>query len=59
MAGVSVRCYPGLAVADPVSVPVLVVGQPAHLATVPWDVVRAKLEPRVTKEVGSAGLELN
>lgn len=56
MAGVSVRCYPGLAVADPVSVPVLVVGQPAHLATVPWDVVRAKLEPRVTKELWTAGV---
>ena len=41
----------GLANSDPVTSPVIVVGQVRHLNRVDWDTIKVKLEPRVTKEV--------
>ena len=41
----------GLATSDPVTAPVIVVGQVKHLNRVTWDTIKAKLEPRVNKEV--------
>ena len=41
----------GLATSDPVSAPVIVVGQVKHLNRVTWDTIKVKLEPRVNKEV--------
>ena len=52
MTGVTVKFSSGLCVSDPVSTPVLVIGQPKDLAKVQWEDVKAKLEPRVAKEVG-------
>ena len=42
----------GLATSDPVTAPVIVVGQVKHLNRVTWDTIKVKLEPRVNKEVG-------
>lgn len=41
----------GLATSDPVTAPVIVVGQVKHLNRVTWDTIKVKLEPRVNKEV--------
>ena len=41
----------GLATSDPVTAPVMVVGQVKHLNRINWDTIKAKLEPRVNKEV--------
>ena len=41
----------GLATSDPVTAPVIVVGQVKHLNRVNWETIRVKLEPRVNKEV--------
>jgi len=46
----------GLSSSDPVTTPVMVVGQVKHLQRVDWDVVKVKLEPRVTKELWTAGV---
>jgi len=56
MAGVSVVFSSGLSAQDPATSPVLVVGQPRHLAMVAWDAVRPKLEPRVGRELWAAGV---
>lgn len=56
MAGVSVSFFSGLAVCDPVTNPVLVIGQPKDLAKVQWDDVKVKFEPRVAKELWVAGI---
>jgi probable aminopeptidase NPEPL1 len=41
----------GLATSDPVTAPVMVVGQVKHLNRINWDTIKVKLEPRVNKEV--------
>ena len=41
----------GLANTDPVTMPVMVVGQVKPLNRVDWNTIKVKLEPRVTKEV--------
>jgi len=46
----------GLANSDPVTSPVIVVGQVRHLNRVDWDTIKVKLEPRVTKELWTAGV---
>jgi len=56
MAGVTVRFSGGLAAQDPASTPIIIIGQPRHLALVQWDTVRCKLEPRVAKELWTAGV---
>ena len=56
MAGVTVRFSGGLAAQDPAATPVMIIGQPRHLALVQWDSVRCKLEPRVAKELWTAGV---
>lgn len=56
MTGVTVRFSAGLAACDPVTTPVLVIGQPKDLAKVQWDAIKAKLEPRVAKELWVAGV---
>ena len=56
MAGVAVRFSGGLAAQDPASTPIIIIGQPRHLALVQWDTVRCKLEPRVAKELWTAGV---
>jgi len=49
--GATVRVYSGLSASDPVSCPVLVVGQQQHLALVQWEDVSNKFNARVTKEL--------
>jgi len=46
----------GLATSDPVTTPVMIVGQVKHLNRVNWETIRVKLEPRVTKELWNAGV---
>merc|ERR1712212_828874 len=46
----------GLATSDPVTAPVIVVGQVKHLNRVTWDTIKAKLEPRVSKEIWTAAV---
>ena len=46
----------GLSPSDPVNVPVMILGQHQHLAMVDWDVIKVKLEPRVTRETWTAGV---
>jgi len=46
----------GLANTDPVTMPVMVVGQVKHLNRVDWNTIKVKLEPRVTKELWTAGV---
>merc|ERR1712212_865004 len=46
----------GLATSDPVTAPVIVVGQVKHLNRVTWDTIKAKLEPRVNKEIWTAAV---
>jgi len=41
----------GLAPCDPVSTPVIIIGQQPHLNRVNWDDIKVKLEPRVSKEI--------
>lgn len=56
MAGVSVKYSSGLSSSDPVTTPVLIIGQTRHLTNLTWEVVKNKLEPRVTKDIWSAGV---
>jgi len=56
MTGVTVKFPSGLKASDPVNTPVLVIGQPKDLAKVQWDAIKVKLEPRVAKELWSAGV---
>ena len=56
MAGVTVHFHSGLSTSDPASSPVLVVGQPRHLARVAWQTIACKLQPRVAKELWTAGV---
>lgn len=51
MTGVSVKFCTGLSTSDPVSSPVLVIGQTKHLSSISWDLVKCKLQPRVTEEL--------
>ena len=46
----------GLTTSDPGNVPVMILGQHRHLAMVDWEVIKVKLEPRVTKETWTAGV---
>jgi len=46
----------GLTTSDPGTVPVMILGQHRHLAMVDWEVIKVKLEPRVTKETWTAGV---
>jgi len=46
----------GLATSDPVTNPVIVVGQVKHLNRVNWDSIKVKLEPRVNKELWTAAV---
>merc|ERR1711970_1556880 len=46
----------GLATSDPVTAPVIVVGQVKHLNRVTWDTIKVKLEPRVNKEIWTAAV---
>lgn len=46
----------GLATSDPVTSPIMVVGQVKHLNRVNWDTIKVKLEPRVTKELWTTGV---
>lgn len=36
---------------DPISVPVLIVGQERHLSKLPYSAVKCKLEPRANEQV--------
>jgi len=51
MAGPTVKFSSGLSPSDPVSSPVLVLGQTKHLALLSWDIISNKLQPRVTQEL--------
>jgi len=46
----------GLATSDPVTAPVMVVGQVKHLNRINWDTIKVKLEPRVNKELWTAAV---
>ena len=46
----------GLTTSDPGNVPVMILGQHRHLAMVDWEVIKVKLEPRVTKETWTSGV---
>lgn len=46
----------GLSSSDPVSVPVIILGQHQHLAMVDWEKIKVKLEPRVSQETWKAGV---
>merc|ERR1711936_1018820 len=52
----TVQFTTGLSPSDPLTTPVMVIGQVAHLNKVDWDTIKLKLEPRVTKELWSAGV---
>jgi len=41
---------------DPVSQPVLLIGQPRHLNLLAWDTIKVKLSPRVSPEVWTAAV---
>ena len=46
----------GLSVSDPVSTPVIIIGQHQHLVRVSWEDIRVKLEPRVSADTWSGGV---
>jgi len=46
----------GLTTSDPVTAPIIVVGQVKHLNRVNWETIRVKLEPRVNKELWTAAV---
>ncbi|XP_048484164.1 probable aminopeptidase NPEPL1 isoform X2 [Plutella xylostella] len=56
--GVSVKFTSGLSKSDPEQKPVLIVGQASHLATLTWQDVRCKLEPRVTEDAWRRGISI-
>lgn len=56
-ATVSIKFRWGLTQSDPEQQPVLFVGQSAHLSALDWDVVKFKLEPRVTQEAWRRGIQ--
>lgn len=49
--GTIVKFSGTLSKTDPISVPVLIVGQEKHLSKVPYSAVKCKLEPRVNEQV--------
>ncbi|KAJ2938872.1 hypothetical protein O0L34_g17682 [Tuta absoluta] len=53
---VSVKLQCGLSESDPEEQPVLIVGQAPHLASLSWNDVRCKLEPKVSEEAWKRGL---
>ena len=46
----------GLSTSDPVTTPVIIIGQHGHLARVAWDHIKVKLEPRVNQETWTGGV---
>ncbi|CAB3232434.1 unnamed protein product [Arctia plantaginis] len=56
-ASVSIKFRWGLSPSDPEQQPVLIVGQASHIASLTWDDVRCKLEPRVTEEAWRRGIQ--
>jgi probable aminopeptidase NPEPL1 len=56
MSGVSVQYVSGQAPSDPATTPVTIIGQARHLASLAWENVRQKLEPRVSQDVWSAAV---
>ena len=46
----------GLAPSDPVTTPVIIIGQHQHLARVKWDDIKVKLEPRVSQDTWTSGV---
>jgi len=46
----------GLSSSDPVSTPIIIIGQHQHLTRVAWDDIKVKLEPRVTKDIWTGGV---
>ncbi|KAI5634143.1 cytosol aminopeptidase family, catalytic domain-containing protein [Phthorimaea operculella] len=53
---VSVKLKCGLSACDPEEQPVLIVGQAPHLASLSWNDVRCKLEPKVSEDAWKRGL---
>lgn len=51
MASTTVKFSVSLSKTDPISVPVLIVGQEKHLSSLPYSAVKCKLEPRVNEQV--------
>lgn len=49
--GTVVKFSGTLSKTDPISVPVLIVGQEKHLSKLPFSAVKCKLEPRVNEQV--------
>lgn len=47
----TVKFSASLSKTDPISVPVLIVGQEKHLSNLPFSAVKCKLEPRVNEQV--------
>lgn len=46
-----VKFSTSLSKTDPITVPVLIVGQEKHLSTLPYSAIKCKLEPRVNEQV--------
>lgn len=51
MASTTVKFSATLSKTDPISVPVLIVGQEKHLSSLSYSAVKCKLEPRVNEQV--------
>ena len=56
MSGVSVQYVSGQSPTDPATTPVTIIGQARHLASLAWENVRQKLEPRVSQDVWSSAV---